>query len=134
MRGWIARTLGPGGVPAPSGVVYPSQLGNLKLEANLEARFPVWGILHGALFFDLGNVWITKQDGGDENAVFKFDRFYRQLGFNTGLGARFDLNFLILRLDWGIPLHDPNKPAHERWIQRFRFSDTVINFGVGYPF
>ena len=135
MRGWVARTLGPGTVPVANRTDYPRQVGNLKLEANLEMRFPVWGILHGAVFFDLGNVWFLRaRESENPDGVFRFNRFYRQLGFNTGLGARFDLSFVVLRLDWGIKLHDPNAPSGQRWIQRFRISDTVLNFGVGYPF
>mgnify|MGYP002580722966 CR=1 FL=1 len=133
MRGWLARTLGPGGDPKRDFSDYPSQLANFKLETNLEARFPVWGILQGALFFDLGNIWFMNQ-GGTEETRFKIDRFYKQLGFNTGLGARFDFGFFVFRLDWGIKLHNPNEPAGERWIQHFRLKNTTLNFGVGYPF
>ncbi|MDE5963407.1 MAG: BamA/TamA family outer membrane protein, partial [Alistipes sp.] len=44
MRGWTHRTLGPGSVPRPESD-FPSQLGDMKLEANLEFRFPIWGII-----------------------------------------------------------------------------------------
>ncbi|MFQ8826351.1 MAG: BamA/TamA family outer membrane protein [Alistipes sp.] len=66
MRGWLARTLGPGEDPKRDFSDYPSQLANFKLETNLEARFPVWGILQGALFFDLGNIWFMNQGGTEE--------------------------------------------------------------------
>ncbi len=134
MRGWLARTLGPGNAPLPEDRSYPSQLGNLKLEANLEYRFPVWGVLNGALFFDAGNIWFLKGGDADPDGVFRFDRFWSQLGFNTGLGARFDFNFFVVRVDWGIKLHDPNQPSGQRWIHDFRFRNTALNFGVGYPF
>ena len=46
MRGWAARTLGPGGVAISDDQrIYPSQVGNMKIEANLEFRFPIWSIL-----------------------------------------------------------------------------------------
>ena len=135
MRGWTPRTLGQGSVPDPHGS-FPVQTGDVKLEANLELRFPVWGIVHGATFFDLGNVWYIRQNPSEysDDAVFHFDRFYKQLGFNTGLGLRFDIKFAVLRLDWGIQLHNPNNPAGERWIHNFRWKNTALNFGVGYPF
>ena len=133
MRGWLARTLCPGNeVRWVSD--YPTQLGNFKLETNLEARFPVWGILQGALFFDVGNIWFLGQGGYGEESQFKIDRFYKQLGFNTGLGARFDFSFFVFRIDWGIKLHNPNEAAGQRWIQNFRMQNTTLNFGVGYPF
>lgn len=134
MRGWTVRTLGPGSVAAPEKVLYPSQLGNMRLEANLELRFPMWDVVHGALFFDLGNIWYAGSGDFEEESIFRLNRFYRQLGFNTGYGIRLDFNIMVLRLDWGIKLHDPNQPAGERWIHNFRLSNTALNFGIGYPF
>lgn len=136
MRGWAPRTLGPGSSAAPTEVVYPSQLANMKLEANLEFRFPIWGIFHGATFLDCGNIWYTGTTSTETPAdsEFHFNTFYRQLGFNTGLGLRVDIKFAILRLDWGIQLHNPNRPVGERWIHNFKWSNTALNFGVGYPF
>ena len=136
MRGWAPRTLGPGSTPTPTNVVYPTQLGDMKLEANVEFRFPIWSMFHGATFFDLGNIWYMGRDGVEypDSSVFHFKDFYKQLGFNTGIGIRLDIKFAILRLDWGIQLHNPNKPAGERWIHNFKWKNTSLNFGVGYPF
>ena len=142
MRGWTPRTLGPGGSLAPEYLPgysddqyrYPQQMGDIKLEANLEFRFPIWGIFHGATFLDLGNVWYMKENGSDPAGVFHGSTFYKQLGFNTGLGIRLDIKFAVLRLDWGIQLHNPNRPAGERWINNFKWHNTALNFGVGYPF
>lgn len=136
MRGWAPRTLGPGSSPLPGNVVYPTQMGDMKLEANLEFRFPIWGIFHGATFVDVGNVWYMGREGIDypDESVFHFNSFYKQLGFNTGIGLRIDIKFAILRLDWGIQLHNPNNPAGERWIHNFKWKNTSLNFGVGYPF
>ena len=135
MRGWAPRTLGPGAVPEPASS-FPTQLGDMKLEANLEFRFPIWGFVHGATFFDLGNIWYMKSNPAeyDEAAVFHMKDFYKQLGFNTGLGIRFDIKFAVLRLDWGLQLHNPNRPVGERWLDTFSWSHTALNFGVGYPF
>ena len=137
MRGWIPRMLGPGSVPVdPDKVTYPVQLGDMKLEANLEFRFPIWGIFHGATFFDVGNIWFMGNSAEEypPEAVFHIRDFYKQLGFNTGLGIRLDIKFAVLRLDWGIQLHNPNNPAGKRWIHDFKWSNTALNFGVGYPF
>ena len=129
--------LGPGSSKIPEDDVYPSQVGDMKLEANVEFRFPVWDILHGATFLDAGNIWYLGNSGGvnDENAIFRGKSFIKQLGFNTGIGARIDIQFVIIRLDWGIQLHNPNMPVGHRWvIKNFDFSNTALNFGVGYPF
>lgn len=135
MRGWTPRTLGPGSMPDPHSP-FPVQTGDVKLEANLEFRFPIWGIVHGATFLDAGNIWYIRTNPAEytDDAVFYFDKFYRQLGFDTGVGLRLDIKFAVLRLDWGIQLHNPNNPAGERWIHNFRWKNTALNFGVGYPF
>ena len=135
MRGWVPRTLGPGNKPMVEDTSYPSQVGDVRLEANLEFRFPIWWIFHGALFLDAGNVWYLRdtEDSSPEE-VFHFNNFYRQLGFNTGAGLRIDATFVILRFDLGIQLHNPGRPEGERWIHNFKWSNRALNFGVGYPF
>ncbi len=135
MRGWVPRTLGPGNKPQVEDSLYPSQVGDVRLEANLEFRFPIYSVFHGALFFDAGNVWYLR-DTEDNNPeeVFHFNSFYKQLGFNTGLGIRIDIKFVILRLDLGLQLHNPGRPVGERWIHDFKWDNMALNFGVGYPF
>ena len=149
MRGWQVRTLGPGSVLAdeykpPAGgetggesaVTYPAQVGNFKLETNLEFRFPVYKFLNGAVFADLGNIWLIGKRHADvePEAYFKFNRFYDQLALNTGLGARMDFGFFLFRIDWGIRLHDPNKPSGEKWMRNLTLRQTAFSFSVGYPF
>ena len=135
MRGWVPRTLGPGASPQLSNRLYPAQVGDMRLEANLEFRFPIWNIFHGALFFDAGNVWyIRNAEGSNPAEAFQFSDFYKQLGFNTGLGLRIDATFVILRIDLGMQLHNPGLPEGERWIHDFRWKNMALNFGVGYPF
>jgi outer membrane protein assembly factor BamA len=135
MRGWTPRTLGPGNTPAQN-TPYPVQMGDMRLEGNIEFRFPIWDMFYGATFFDVGNVWYLGRDKQEVPAdgIFHFNKFYKQLGFNTGLGLRLDITFVILRLDWGLQLHNPNRPVGERWIHDFRWKNMALNFGVGYPF
>jgi outer membrane protein assembly factor BamA len=110
-------------------------VGDVRLEANAEFRFPVWWIFHGAVFLDLGNVWYLR-DTEDSNPeeVFHLNKFYKQLGFNTGLGLRIDATFVILRIDLGLQLHNPGRPEGERWIHNLKWNNMALNFGVGYPF
>ena len=58
MRGWQVRTLGPGRSKRAEAMIIPSQTGDIKLEANVEYRFPLIGKLNGAAFLDAGNVEI----------------------------------------------------------------------------
>ena len=135
MRGWVPRTLGPGSKLEITDSRYPSQVGDVRLEANLEYRFPIWWIFNGALFFDVGNVWYLR-DTEDSNPeeVFRFNDFYKQLGFNTGFGLRLDVTFVIIRIDLGLQLHNPGRPEGQRWIHNLKWNNMAINFGVGYPF
>lgn len=135
MRGWIPRTLGPGNKPELHDVTYPSQVGDVRLEANIEYRFPIWWILNGAIFFDLGNVWYLRDiEDSNPEEVFHFNSFYKQLGFNTGFGLRLNLNSVIIRFDLGMQIHNPDRPEGERWIKKYNRNTTALNFSVGYPF
>ena len=135
MRGWVPRTLGPGNKLELQRAAYPSQVGDVRLEANLEYRFPLWWVLNGALFFDVGNVWYLRDnENSNPEEVFHFDSFYKQLGFNTGLGIRLDLSYVILRFDLGMQLHNPDRPEDQRWIKNFHWRNTALNFSVGSPF
>ena len=115
MRGWAPRTLGPGNTPAEESA-FPVQMGDMRLEANAELRFPIWGMFHGATFVDVGNVWYLGRDKTQVPAdgIFHIDKFYKQLGMNTGLGLRIDIQFVILRLDWGIQIHNPNREGYDQ--------------------
>lgn len=139
MRGWQARDLGPGRMKGNKMFSIPSQTGDMKLEANLEYRFPMFWKLYGALFTDVGNIWtIREEESEDWNlAKFSMKNFGKSLAANWGLGVRVDLNFLILRLDMGIKMHDPSLARGERWFGPDRwFSNDgfAVHFGVGYPF
>lgn len=137
MRGWQARALGPGAEAADKSFIIPSQTGGLKLEANIEYRFDIIWKLDGALFADIGNVWNIQ--GGDKNAPgrFRFNDFYKSLAADWGLGLRVNLEFILLRLDWGIKLYDPSKNEDSRLIDPHKWlgrSGSALHFGIGYPF
>ncbi len=99
MRGWQARDLGPGRMKGNKMFSIPSQTGDMKLEANLEYRFPMFWKLYGALFTDVGNIWtIREEESEDWNlAKFSMKNFGKSLAANWGLGVRVDLNFLMRR-------------------------------------
>lgn len=134
MRGWQVRTLGPGNMRGNPDAIFPNQLGDFKLETNLESRFRIRGLLYGAIFADVGNIWYIGKGQPDKESKFRFNRFYKQLGFNTGAGLRFDFGFFLARLDWGIQIHNPSRPAGDRWISNLRFRNTALHFAIGYPF
>lgn len=137
MRGWQARALGPGMSPRDKTFVIPSQTGDMKLEANLEYRFPLFWKLNGALFADVGNVWTLREDGEDtDRSQFSMENFGESLAADWGLGLRVDLTFLILRLDLGMRVRDPALDS-SKWIGPdcwLSHGGCALHFGVGYPF
>lgn len=135
MRGWQARVLGPGNTEYIEYFAIPSQLADMKLEVNAEYRFPIVSKLEGALFLDCGNIWEIN-DEYDPEANFSFKNLPVSLGIDWGFGLRLNVNFLILRLDTGIRLRDPQRPKGNRWVPTNEWfnGNTAIHFGVGYPF
>lgn len=134
MRGWQARALGPGTTDAPYGFAIPSQIGDLKIEANIEYRFPLISKLEGALFVDAGNVWFLS--GEDSASKFSFANFPEGIAMDWGFGFRLNLNLILIRLDMGIRLRDPARAKEERWVPTNEWlnGNYGIHFGVGYPF
>ncbi len=134
MRGWQVRTLGPGGVLLDrEDESYPNQLGDMRLEANFEYRVSVVGGLNLAFFVDCGNIWMNAA-GTEDIQRFKLNTFYKQLALNTGAGIRYDLNFFILRLDWGLKLRNPNAPDGQQWFTDLALNRTALHFAIGLPF
>ncbi len=134
LRAWQVRSLGPGSYPYQSGF---DQIGDMKIVANIEYRFKVVSFLEGALFFDAGNIWAIDKNDDRIGALFEWDRFYKEIALGSGIGARFDFTFFILRFDFGVPMYDPKFDEGERWLRTFKdmkFRDLTFNFGIGYPF
>ena len=134
MRGWQARTLGPGTSAMITQFAIPSQIGEMKLEANMEYRFPLFWKMEGALFTDVGNIWDINSD--TEGAAFDPKTFYKALGADWGLGVRVNLSLILIRVDAGFRVHDPALPEGARWIapKNWFSGNYALHFGVGYPF
>jgi len=133
VRGWAAATLGPADFPRYAGGDEVFAIERMKLLFNLEYRFKMIGILNGALFVDAGNIWGT--DKKNELTLFRFDDFYKELGIGSGFGLRFDLTYLILRLDFAYKIHDPSYPLGDRWqFDNFNILKPRLAFGINYPF
>lgn len=137
LRGWQARTVGPGLSPRDTSFVIPNQTGDMKLEANIEYRFNMFWKVAGAVFVDAGNIWTLKDDGTENGrkSMLTGDTFGKSIAANWGVGLRLDFSFLILRLDLGLKVHDPAR--EQRWVgpdQWFKRDGYALHFGVGYPF
>lgn len=164
IRAWQARTLGPGSYNRE---VLPEnlrlnmrnldQLGELKIEGNIEYRFRLLNSflgakLNGATFLDLGNVWRIRENELNPGGEFKMNSFLDQVAIGTGFGLRVDMDYFVIRLDAGLKVKDPQFRGSEQWViqhvfdskefkQKYlnthrpdRYGFMQFNFGVGLPF
>ena len=137
IRAFTVRSLGPGtynpGRNAKYG--YVDQTGDVKLEANVEYRFPIFGDLYGATFLDAGNVWLLRADKNRPGGQLTWKDFGKSIALGTGLGIRYDLSFLVVRLDLGIALHAPYDTGKRGYYNIPKFKDGLgLHFAIGYPF
>jgi outer membrane protein assembly factor BamA len=145
MRAWALRRLGPGSIIADftGDQGTPDRYGDVQLEANAEFRFPLFkplGIqINGALFTDIGNVWLLKKKAGPEDAVFNFGRLGQDIAIGVGGGLRIDLNFFVIRFDYSYKVKDPspnpeNASLQNKWFGYQFFKGDQFQLGIGYPF
>ena len=137
LRAFTVRSIGPGTYnPAGNNKYgYLDQTGDIKLEANVEYRFPIFGDLYGATFLDAGNVWLMRKDENRPGGEFSLKNLAKSLAVNTGVGVRYDLTFLVIRLDLGIALHVPYETGKSGYYNIPKFKDGLgFHFAIGYPF
>jgi outer membrane protein assembly factor BamA len=138
LRGWQLRSLGPGSyLDTDSTRKFPNSSGDIKLEFNFEYRFKLFWKLEGAFFVDAGNIWAIRKEDNREGALFEWNRFYKELALDSGLGFRFDFSFFLVRADVGMKMRDPSQLSGNRMIignRRLTRDDFVFNIGIGYPF
>ncbi len=137
IRAFTVRSIGPGTYRPKEGDMYSyiDQTGDMKLEANVEFRFPIFGDIHGALFLDAGNVWLLHKDGQRPGSRFALSGLGKQIALGTGVGLRYDLDFLVFRLDLGVALHAPYETSRKGYYNIPEFGDGLgLHFAIGYPF
>lgn len=107
LRGFGYHEVGP-----KNPVTGNPQGGNAVFTLNQELRFPLYKILRGVVFMDMGNVFPRVSD------IDLLD-----LRETAGFGLRVNLGFALARLDWGIKLDRRNGEAPFR-----------IHFSLGQAF
>lgn len=134
MRAWQLRHLGPGGFNA-SFIPEIERVGDLQLVINLEERFHIFSIFEGALFADIGNVWLVNPSDMFPGGELKWKDFYKEIAVGVGLGLRVNVSVATLRLDLALPLYDPGFDPEQRFRPpHWNIKSLVTNFGIGYPF
>lgn len=146
MRAWQLRRLGPGSSMKPfkdSILAVPDRFGDVQLEANIEYRMPLFKVagipFNGAVFTDVGNVWMLKKSAGDPDEVFKIGRLGTDLAIGSGVGVRADLGFFVIRVDAAYKVKDPSPdPRFASYRNRFfaypLFKGSQLQLGISYPF
>ncbi|MEM9545778.1 MAG: BamA/TamA family outer membrane protein [Bacteroidota bacterium] len=145
LRAFRLRRIGPGSFVAdnPNDPTnqFLDQTGDIKIEANVEYRFPILGFFKGAFFVDAGNVWLLDNPQQPEGE-FSFSNFYNQIAVGTGFGFRFDFENLVFRLDLAFPVRTIDTNGNFNWVlndvdffnSSWRSDNLIYNLGIGYPF
>ncbi|MEO8733520.1 MAG: BamA/TamA family outer membrane protein, partial [Flavobacteriales bacterium] len=118
------------------------RVGEILIAGNAEYRFKLIDYLEGALFCDIGNIWDIHENPAQPGSGFELRKFPGELAVGTGVGARLNFDFFIVRFDLGLQTKDPSLPIGERWIFQPKSPDRVttfgqkltFNLGIGYPF
>lgn len=136
LRGWSARSLGPGSMPRSASRSIFDQVGDIKLEMNAEYRMKVLGPLQLALFADAGNIWTIRPYENQPRGDFQWNRFYREIALSSGLGVRWDFDYFVLRFDVGAKIHDPQVENGRPWVITYQDPKQLLafNIAIGYPF
>lgn len=104
IRGYSERGVGPRDIITGDAIG-----GESLLVGNAELVFPVYkGLIKGAVFYDIGNVWDEADDLGQGS--------YKH---GTGAGVRVKTPIGPVKIDWGYPLEEI---SHEEQKGRFYFS------------
>ncbi len=143
IRGFTVRNVGPGSYKPTADDQRFFQIigGDYKLLFNTELRIPITGIINGAIFTDIGNIWTKDTILFGNAGQFKKD-WFKEIAVASGIGLRFDATVILIRIDLGIPLRKPFLPDGQRWVinkidftsSTWRKENMILNIAIGYPF
>lgn len=154
MRAWGLRLLGLGSsITSDTSRVFRDRYGDMQLEANAEYRFMIAQFsslkLSGALFTDVGNIWNLHENPDAPGGIFRISDLGKDLAIGVGTGVRFDFNYFLIRVDFGIKLKDPARYENNGWLRisdftwrNYEYADSGVpprnnyafQLGIGLPF
>ncbi len=127
----------------PDVIIAPDRFGDVQLEANIEYRMPLFSVagipVNGAVFTDMGNVWLLKKGAGYPEETFTISRVGTDFAIGSGAGVRVDFGFFVIRLDYAYKVKDPSPDYADRaYRNKFFaypfFKGSQLQLGIGYPF
>ena len=131
IRGWRLRTLGPGNSSSIENSSVIFGVGDVRLDLQIESRHPIKDGWSAAIFSDAGNVWLHGSGVDSETRISTTK--WSGLGWSTGIGLRYDMEFFLLRIDGAMRLHDPTQQEGSRWIGANQIKGA-LHLGLGLPF
>lgn len=154
MRAWGLRQLGLGSsLLSDTATLFRDRYGDMQLEANIEYRYPIAHFtsvnVNGAVFADAGNVWNVRTDPDNSNSEFDINRLGRDIALGIGTGVRFDFNYFLIRVDFGLKIKDPARLENNGWLDIAHFTwrnheldkytnakrnNYAVQLGIGLPF
>lgn len=137
IRAFAVRSIGPGSYHSANltNNEYYDQTGNFRFEMNMEYRFPLLGMLKGALFVDAGNIWLLENDPTRPGGQLNGKTFFKDLALGTGIGLRFDMGMIVVRGDLGVGIHLPYDTGKSGYYNMKSFGNSLaFNLAIGYPF
>lgn len=138
IRAFTVRGIGPGGYHLDGDLAkysYIEETGDIKFVANTEYRFRIMGSIYGALFLDAGNVWLLRADEDRPDSQINGKNLFKQIALGTGCGIRYDMDYLVFRMDVGVALHDPWDTGKSGYYNITSFRKSLgFHFAIGYPF
>ncbi len=142
IRAFRLRTLGPGSFHTMNNGYNAVESGEFKLEMNAELRVKMGRYFGFAAFLDAGNVWNWKDSKDKPGSGLDKGDLFGEMAVGTGMGVRFDISIMVIRLDIGVPLRKPWYPTGQRWVfnqidlgdPTWRKENLILNIAIGYPF
>ncbi len=136
IRGFRYREVGPRQIDPNTGEFEDNPRGgDSMIMGSVEYTFPIWDMIRGAVFFDIGNVWMDNLwEDTDTGQTDKFlgNRWLKSLNSGAGIGLRLYLPIGPIKLDYGWPIvaGPPDEGESRGW------NDTGgrFHFNIGYAF
>ena len=135
-RGWNVRSLGPGSMKTDHTTSFIHQVGDIRMDANVEYRSKLFWKFELAFYVDAGNIWTIHKYDYQPEGNFDFSRFYKEIAISYGLGLRLDFDYFLLRFDSGFKAFNPQASGARKWAftQPLNGKNFAWHFAVGYPF
>jgi outer membrane protein assembly factor BamA len=123
-------------MPVTDRTTFVNQVGDVRMEANIEYRTKLFWKFELAAYVDAGNIWTAQKYDYQPNGDFSFDRFYKEIAVSYGLGLRMDFDYFLVRFDTGMKARNPQQTGDRKWAILYPLDKNQFawHFAVGYPF